>query len=59
MSLFVMTYTKVFSKPFDADNLEAAALKAKADVAQDIGQRLLAVRSGTEYQAARSRGEVG
>jgi hypothetical protein len=59
MALFVMTYTKVYSKPFDADNLEEAGAKAKFDMGRDRGQVLVAVRTGAEHQAAIARGEVG
>jgi hypothetical protein len=59
MSLFVMTYTKVYSKPFDANSLEEAGRKAKAEMGDDKGQVLLAVRTGAEHQAAISKGEVG
>jgi hypothetical protein len=59
MALFVMVYTKAYSKPFDAANLEEAGRKAKAEMGEDHGKVLLAVRTGAEHQAALSRGEVG
>jgi hypothetical protein len=59
MPLFVMTYTKVYSKPFNADSLKEAEAAAKFDIGRDKGQVLIAIRTGAEHQAAIARGEVG